>query len=255
MFRPRVIPCLLLENRRLIKTVRFENGQYVGDPINTLRIFNEKEVDEIAILDTAATVKNKAPDFDLIAELASECFMPLAYGGGIKTVDAAKKILNLGIEKIIINSQAVKEPQLIKKIADMTGSSSVVVSIDVKRNIFGQYQIFIEGGEKKTGISPVEFAVKMQTMGAGEILLNSIDRDGVMGGYDLQLIKMVTDAVDIPVIACGGAGSIQHFSEALSNAKAAAVAAGSFFVFHGKHKAVLISYPNSKELLSFSNER
>lgn len=249
MLRPRVIPCLLLENRRLIKTVRFEKGQYVGDPINTLKIFNEKEVDEIAILDTTATVKNKTPDFDFIAELASECFMPLAYGGGIKTADAAKKILNLGVEKIIINSQAVKEPELIKKIADMAGSSSVVVSIDVKRNMFGQYQVFIEGGKKKTGLHPLEFAVKMQAMGAGEILLNSIDRDGVMSGYDLQLIKMVTDAVDIPVIACGGAGNIQHFSEALKSAKAAAVAAGSFFVFHGKHRAVLISYPSNKELL------
>lgn len=244
MLRPRIIPCLLLENRRLIKTVRFKNGRYVGDPINTLRIFNEKEVDEIAILDTTATVKNKAPDFDFIAELASECFMPLAYGGGIKTVEAAKKILNLGVEKVIINSQAINEPELIKKIANAAGSSSVVVSIDAKRNIFGQYQIFIEGGEKKTGINPVEFAVKMQTMGAGEILLNSIDRDGVMDGYDLQLIKMVTDAVDIPVIASGGAGNIEHLAQAIREGCASAVAAGSMFVFHGKHRAVLISYPS-----------
>lgn len=249
MFRPRVIPCLLLENRRLIKTIQFKNGRYVGDPINTLRIFNEKEVDEIVILDTAATIKKQMPNFDFIAEMASECFMPLAYGGGIQTVESAKRILNLGVEKVIINSQAVREPEFIKKVADVAGSSSVVVSIDAKRNFLGKYQIFIDGGRKKVSLHPVEFAAQMQLMGAGEILLNLIDRDGMMLGYDLELIKKVVEAVDIPVIACGGGGSIQHFAEVLKSTKVAAVAAGSFFVFHGKHKAVLISYPSNQELL------
>jgi cyclase len=240
--RPRIIPCLLLRGQGLVKTVGFKKHTYIGDPINTVRIFNEKEVDELVLLDISANEEGRGPSFEKISEIASEAFMPMSYGGGIRSVDEAMKVLTLGFEKVVINAAAIKNPNMVRQLADLTGNQSVVISIDVKKTLFGRHEVYSNGGAKSTGLDPVNYAVKMQEMGAGEIFLNSIDRDGKMQGYDLELIKTVTASVDIPVIVCGGAGNLAHFSDALRSG-AAAVAAGSFFVFHGRHRAVLISYP------------
>jgi len=248
MLRTRVIPCLLLKGRGLVKTVKFKNPKYLGDPINVVKIFNDKEVDELVFLDITATVENKRPPFSLLENIASECFMPLGYGGGIRTLDDVKTILGLGIEKIAINTYAVENPSFVTEAADFAGSQSVVVSIDVKKNSLGKYEVFTHGGRKATGLDPVKFAVEMEKIGAGELFLNSIDRDGTMQGYDLDLIKRVTGAVNIPVVACGGAGKVQDLADAVKKGGASAAAAGSIFVFQGPHWAVLISYTTSKEL-------
>jgi cyclase len=248
MFRPRVIPCLLLWNKGLVKTVRFNDPTYLGDPINIVKIFNDKEVDELVFLDITATVENKKPPFKLISEIASECFMPLGYGGGIKNLEDIRTILSLGVEKIFINSYAVENPFFIRRAADLFGSQSIVVSIDVKKSLFIKYQVFTRCGKKATGLDPVRFAVEMEQMGAGELLLNSIDRDGTMQGYDITLIRAVSEAVGIPVVACGGARTVNDLAEAIKQGGASAAAAGSMFVFHGPHRAVLINFPSSEEL-------
>lgn len=248
MLKIRVIPALLLRDRGLVKTVHFKNPKYVGDPVNAVRIFNEKEVDELIFFDTTATIENRGPNFSLISDIASECFMPLGYGGGIRDLQDIKELFNLGIEKIVINTRAVKDPTFVKTAADTFGNQSIVVSIDVKRTLFGKYEVFTHGGAKGTGIDPVNFAKYMEEMGAGEIILTSIDRDGEMSGYDIELLKKVTSILTIPVVASGGAGRIEHFVDAILKGGAAAVAAGSFFVFSGKHRAVLITYPSEKEL-------
>ena len=250
MLRTRVIPSLLLRNRGLVKTVKFKDAKYIGDPINAVRIFNDKEVDELVFLDINATVENKPPQFDLIKDIATECFMPFGYGGGIHDLDTAQKILKMGSEKIIVNS-AASNFELLQDMADVFGSQSVVVSIDVKRSMRGKYEIYTHSGTKKTGINPVEFAMDVEKNGAGEILLNSIDRDGTMSGYDLDLLSSVTKKVNIPVVACGGAGQLEHFEQAVSKGGASAVAAGSMFVFHGIHRAVLINYPTQEELKQY----
>ncbi|TLD40944.1 MAG: Imidazole glycerol phosphate synthase cyclase subunit [Candidatus Jettenia ecosi] len=244
MLKTRVIPCLLLKNRGLIKTIKFKDPKYVGDPINAVRIFNEKEVDELIFLDTTATLENRKPNFQFISEIASECFMPFGYGGGIRDVNDIKEIFNLGVEKIIINSYAVENPDFIRKASELYGSQSIVVSIDVKKNFFGKYEIYTQSGKKPTKLDPVEFAVKMQEFGAGEIFLNSIDRDGTLQGYDIELIKKVSESLSISVIASGGAGKIEDFVDAAKKGGASAVAAGSMFIFHGKYRAVLINYPS-----------
>lgn len=244
----RVIPVLLYSGTGLTKTIRFKNHRYVGDAVNAVRILNEKEVDELVFLDISATPKRREPDYRLIADVASEAFMPMAYGGGITTAEQARRILRLGVEKISINSAAVANPALISEIAGVTGSQSVIASIDVKRNLRGRYEVLTAGGQKRTGLDPVRFAQQMEQLGAGEILLNSIDRDGTMEGYDLALLRQVTNAVRIPVVACGGAGKLGDFRDARQEGGASAVAAGSMFVFHGKHRAVLISYPSQAEL-------
>ena len=248
MLKTRVIPCLLLKGKGLVKTVKFENPKYVGDPINAVKIFNDKEVDELIFLDIEATVEGRKPPVKLISEIASECFMPLSYGGGLRNLDDIKAIFNLGVEKVIINSYAIENPRFINEASKFYGNQSIVVAIDVKRSTKGKYEIFSRGGKKKTNLDPVEHAMKMETLGAGEIFLNSIDRDGTMEGYDIGLIKEVAESVTIPVIACGGAGRIEHFVEAVKKAGASAVAAGSMFVFHGKHRAVLTTYPSVEEL-------
>ncbi len=248
MFRPRVIPCLLLKNKGLVKTVKFKNPNYLGDPINIVKLFNDKEVDELIFLDITATIENKKPPFDFIAAIASECFMPLTYGGGIRNLEDIKIIFNLGVEKIAINSYAVKNPSFITTAADLYGSQSIIVSIDVKRESLGKYQIFTHGGRKATGLDPVRFAVEMEQRGAGELFLNSIDRDGTMEGYDIKLVQKVTEAVHIPVVACGGAGTISDLVDSVKKGGASAAAAGSMFVFHGPHRAVLINFPTPKEL-------
>ena len=248
VFRPRIIPCLLLHHLGLVKTVRFKNPKYLGDPINIVKIFNDKEVDELFFVDIDATSERKSPSFELIERVAGEAFMPLGYGGGIRTLEDAKRILGLGIEKVAINSYAIENPQFIREASALVGSQSVVVSIDVKKNLFGKYEIFTHSGRKATGLDPVRFAVEIENMGAGEVLLNSIDRDGTMKGYDLKLIKEMTSALSIPVVACGGARTVQDLAAAVKQGGASAAGAGSMFVFQGPHRAVLISYPTRAAL-------
>jgi len=248
MLKTRVIPCLLLQNAGLVKTIQFKNPTYLGDPINTVKIFNEKEVDELLFLDISATEEKKRPNFGLIEQIASECFMPLGYGGGIRNFEDAKLMFSLGVEKIVLNTFAHEDPTIIRKLSETFGSQSVVVSMDVKKSLLGKHEVFTARGKKNTHKQPAEWAKAVKSQGAGEIFVNSIDRDGTYKGYDLPLIKSVAASVNIPVVACGGAGSLAHFGEAVKEAGAAAVAAGSFFVFHGPHRAVLINFPTQKDL-------
>jgi len=251
MITPRVIPCLLLSGLGLVKTEKFKNPKYVGDPRNAVKIFNEKEVDELVILDIKATPEGKPPKNDLVREIVSEAFMPIAYGGGIRSVEDARSMLQLGIEKVVINTAAVEDSSLIRAAAQEFGSQSVVMCMDIKRNFLGRNELYIYGGRKNTKLDPVTFAKRMEEMGAGEIIVNSIDRDGTMTGYDIELIRSVTSAVQIPVIACGGAGKLDDFRKVVSDGGASAAAAGSFFVFYGKHNAVLISYPTPEEIREY----
>jgi len=241
--RPRVIPVLLLSNEGIVKTVKFKNPTYLGDPINAVKIFNEKEVDELCILDIEASKNRKEPDFEWLTNIASEAFMPLSYGGGITSIDQIKRLIKVGFEKVVLNTSAIRNPELISEAAKIAGSQSIVVSIDVKKNLWGKYVAVIEDGNTKTDVSPVELAVRSEKLGAGEIIINSIDNDGVMMGYDYKLIKSITSEVGIPVIALGGAGNLEHIYKAIYSAGAHAAAAGSLFVYYGPKKAVLINYP------------
>jgi imidazole glycerol-phosphate synthase subunit HisF len=245
--RIRVIPVLLLHEGGLVKSVRFKNYAYVGDPINAVKIFNEKEIDEIVVLDIDASREKRGPDIKRIREITGEAFIPLAYGGGITTTEQVKELFYNGVEKVIFNYQAHHQPGIITETAKLVGSQSVVASIDVKKNWLGKYKVYTLNGTAQTGMDPVIFAKQMTEAGAGEIFLNAIDRDGTYDGYDLELLKQVSEAVSIPVTACGGAGSVEDFVRAVQ-AGASAVAAGSFFVFQRPHRAVLISYPSQKEL-------
>lgn len=248
MLKSRVIPCLLLKDGGLVKTTRFAKPQYVGDPINAIRIFNDKEVDELVLLDIDATRSGRGPAYSTIEEVASECFMPLAYGGGVRSVEEARRILRLGVEKVIFNGAAWHDPQTLARAAAEFGSQAVVASIDVRRKIFGRYEVYVDNGTKPTGQSPADYARRMESIGVGEILLSAIDQDGVMKGYDLSLIASVTSAVGIPVVASGGAGTLADLRAAIEQGGAAAVSAGAMFVFHGPHRAVLITYPSRQEL-------
>ncbi len=248
MYRPRVIPCLLLKNQGLVKTVRFKDPKYLGDPINIVKIFNDKEVDELVFLDIAATVEGREPPYALLEDIASEAFMPLGYGGGIRSLDQVRTILGLGVEKVVINTSAFENPGLVSEAAGLVGSQSVVVSMDVRKTFWGKYEVCTRGGRKATGLDPMAFAAEMERLGAGELVLNSIDRDGTMKGYDLDLIRAVTGRVNIPVVACGGAGSVADLAAAVKEGRASAAGAGSMFVFHGPHRAVLISYPKDEDL-------
>lgn len=247
MLNVRVIPCLLLSNGGLVKTVGFESPRYVGDPINAVRIFNDKEVDELVFLDIEATPTGAGPGYELLADIASEAFMPFAYGGGITSLEQARRLFALGVEKVVINTAAERTPGLVSEIAAAAGSSSVVASVDVKRNWRGQHSVWVAGGRRDTRRDPVAWARELERAGAGEILLTSINRDGTQSGYDLELVRRVAEAVGIPVVAAGGAGTLAHFREAVDSG-ASAVAAGAMFVFHGKHRAVLITYPGRDEL-------
>jgi cyclase len=250
MLRIRIIPSLLLRNQGLVKTVGFKDPKYVGDPINAIRIFNEKEVDELIVFDTTATVDGRKPNFKLISDIAGECFMPFGYGGGIRDLADIKTLFSIGVEKVVINSYAIEKPIFIKDAADHFGSQSIIVSIDAKRNLLGKYTVYTYGGKIATKYDPVKLAQFMEEMGAGEIILTSIDRDGTMKGYDIDLIKKVTSVLNIPVVAIGGAGKIQDFIDAIQKGGASAVSAGSMFVFQGKHRAVLISYPSMEDIQS-----
>ncbi len=247
MIRPRVIPTLLIDNGNLVKTKKFANPQYLGDPINAIRIFNEKGVDELCVLDITASKEGKDPDFDLLEKMATESFMPLSYGGGIKSVDQIKKLFRIGFEKVVLNTAAYDNIDLVSEAANYFGSQSVVCSVDYKKTLFGT-SCFVNDGNKKVKVSPVELARKYAEVGAGELLLYSIDRDGMRIGYDLEMIKDVAMELSIPVIACGGAKMISDLKMAL-DAGADAVAAGSLFVFFGERQAVLINYPEEKEFI------
>lgn len=242
MLKTRVIPALLLRNGGLVKTRGFRDPVYVGDPINAVKIFNDKEVDELVFLDIDASKARRDPNFELLESIAAEAFMPFGYGGGVRTLDQLKRLLSIGIEKVILNTAALENPGFVEDCARVAGSSSVVVSIDVAKGMLGGRVIRVAGGSRRVPGKPDEVAAEMEQLGAGEILLNSIDRDGTGKGYDLELVGQVSRAVGVPVVACGGAGSITHMRDAV-DAGAAAVAAGSMFVFHGPHRAVLISYP------------
>lgn len=248
MLRTRVIPCLLLRGEGLVKTVRFKEPRYVGDPINAIRIFNDKEVDELILLDITASREGRGPAFGAIRDFASECFMPVGYGGGIRSLADAREVLALGIEKVILNTMALRRPELIAELSREFGAQAVVVSIDARKKLLGGYEVMAAAGSEKTGLAPVDHAKRMVALGAGEIFLNAIDRDGTGSGYDIALVRSVAQAVQVPVIACGGAGSLADFSAAVNDGQASAVAAGSMFVFHGKHRAVLITYPGRDEL-------
>lgn len=246
--RPRVIPCLLLLEAGLVKTVRFRDPTYLGDPINIVRIFNDKGVDELILLDIGASRNGTQPQFDLIARIAGECFMPLCYGGGVRSLEDMEKLYGLGVEKVALNSAWVERPGLLREASERFGCQSLVASIDVKRGWFGRHEVRTCGGRRRTALEPVTLARRAEDLGAGEVLLTSIDRDGTGTGYDVGLIRRVTDAVRIPVVACGGAGKLQDLAAAVRDGHAAAAAAGSLFVFQGKHRAVLISYPTEAEL-------
>ncbi len=248
MLRPRLIPCLLVHNGGLVKTVNFANPKYVGDPINAVRIYNEKEVDELVVLDIDATVKGAEPDYQLISHLASECRMPLCYGGGVRTVAQIEKIISLGVEKVAVSSAVVENPKLISDAATRVGSQSVVVVIDVRKTgLLRRQEVVTHNGSRRTGLNPVEFARQMAEFGAGEIVINSVDRDGEMKGYDLDLIEQVRQAVHLPLTVLGGAGSLDDLKVLISRYGIIGAAAGSLFVFKGRYRAVLINYPNRVE--------
>jgi cyclase len=244
----RVIPCLLLRDSGFVKTRAFKNPVYLGDCFNTVRLFSEKEVDELLILDIAATPAGRPPNFDLLQELAGECFMPVAYGGGIRSMEDMRRLLRAGFEKVALNTEAQRNPGVIEEAAREFGSQAVVVALDVRRKMFGRYEVFVNGGRQSTGVDPVTAARRAADLGAGEILLTSIDRDGSMEGYDIGLIRTVTEAIPVPLVACGGAGTLRDFRDAIREGGASAVAAGSLFVFVGKHRAVLITYPSQADL-------
>jgi len=248
MLRPRIIPSLLIHDNGLVKTVNFKNPKYVGDPINAVRIFNEKAVDELAVFDIDATVLGKEPNYSLIERLASQSMMPLCYGGGVKTVEQAQRIFSLGIEKIALSSAVLQNPKLITEISDRVGAQSVIVVLDVKKKILGGYEVYTHNGKKATGINPFKFVEEAQKLGAGEIVINSIDKDGVMKGYDLDLIAKVRERISLPMTVLGGAGSLQDIEKVIDQHGVIGVAAGSLFVFQRPHRAVLISYPTQQEL-------
>lgn len=248
MFRPRVIPILLLKGQGLIKSNKFKDYRYIGDPINAVKIFNDLKADELVFLDILASKENRIISIDFVKQVGDEANMAFAVGGGIRTIKNIKEIINAGAEKVVINTYAAENPNFIKQASDFFGSSTIVVSIDVKKSFLGKAQVYTLGGTKSTRLNPITFAKLMEENGAGEIIINSIDCDGTMLGYDFELIKNISEAVKIPVIASGGCGSLGDLKKAAVESYASAVAAGSFFVYHGPRKAVLINYPSQNEL-------
>lgn len=249
MLSTRVIPCLQLIDQSLVKTVKFGKHGYIGDPINTVRIFNELEVDELCFLDIRATIQKRPVNFKILQEISNECFMPLSYGGGIRDFETAKKILSIGFEKVVINTYAIEKPEFITQLAEHFGNQSVIGSIDVNKNVWGNYHVYSHDGTKKTKLDPIEWAVELENIGAGELLITSMDRDGTWKGYDIDLIKMITDEVNVPVIANGGAGCIVDIGEVVKEGRASAVALGSMVVYQQKNMGVLVNFPDKKELI------
>lgn len=248
MLLKRVMPCLLLINDALIKTIKFKNPNYIGDPINTVRIFNQKEVDELIFLDISATKNNHNPPFHIISNISQECFMPFSYGGGIKTMEHVDKLFSIGVEKISINNIIFNNPDFITKVAKKYGNQSIIASIDVKKDIWGNYKVYSYVKQQILKLKPTEYAKYLENLGAGEILLTSVDNDGVMKGYDIKLVKEIVDFVSIPVIACGGAGTIKDIDDVLNIGDASGAAVGSMVVYQSKNRAVLINYPDRSEL-------
>lgn len=248
MLRARVMPCLLLQDGRLVKTTRFKSPVYVGDPINAIKIYNEKEVDELIVLDISATVEGREPDYALLESLASECFMPICYGGGVRTMAQLKRVFSMGYEKVALNSYAAENPDFLGEASATYGSQSIVVSVDVKKRFLKGYKVVTNSGNRTKSRDPAEYARLMQSAGAGEILLYSVDRDGTWQGFDIELIRSVCAAVDVPVIACGGAGSLADIESAVQRGGASAVALGSMAVFQGKNLGVLINFPKRADL-------
>lgn len=250
MLRHRVIPTLLLHNKGLYKTVKYsiKKGKYVGDPINAIKILNDKGIDELIFLDIDASKKKKQPDFNMIKNIASECFMPLAYGGGIASLSQIKTIFQIGIEKVIINSILFEDITFLQKASNMFGSQSIVASVDIKKNLFGKYRIYNSSKKRNLNLDIREYLLSLEKNGAGEIYISCVDRDGTFEGYDTEIIKKVIKGIKIPVIINGGARNIKDFSKAINECGVHAVSAGSFFVFNGPHKAVLITYPDYNDL-------
>lgn len=247
MLRPRIIPCLLVHEKGLVKTINFKQPKYVGDPINAVRIFNEKQTDELMVLDIDASVENREPDYKMIEYLASECRMPLCYGGGIKTIEAAERIFALGVEKVALSSAAIDQPNLIAEIAKRVGTQSVVVVLDIKKKWMGGYEIFTHNAKIGTGKNPFSLVPQLEGLGAGEIVINSIDNDGMMKGYDLNLVEKIRELTTLPLTALGGAGSLQDIGQLIKKFGIIGAAAGSLFVFKGVYRAVLINYPTPQE--------
>lgn len=247
MLRPRIIPCLLVRDKGLVKTVGFAESKYIGDPINAVRIFNEKGVDELIVLDIDASVRGTEPDYRMIENIAAESRMPLCYGGGIRSAEHAKTIISLGVEKVAISSAAIKDPSLISRVADAVGRQSAVVVLDVKAGRWGNYEVWTQNGTKSTRRSPKELAVELEQAGVGEIVLNSIDNDGRMKGYDLKMVEPVREAIGVPLTVLGGAGSLKDIGELIRRFGVIGAAAGSLFVFKGVYRAVLINYPSAAE--------
>ncbi|NUM33066.1 MAG: imidazole glycerol phosphate synthase subunit HisF [Candidatus Brocadiae bacterium] len=248
MLRTRIIPCLLLKGNSLVKTVKFDRFEYIGDPMNTCRIFNELEVDEMAILDIRASKEKKEINFSLLEVLVSECFMPLSYGGGIQDASHAEKLFSMGFEKIILNSILFSKPELIQDISKVYGCQSIIVAIDVRKSFLKGYEVYSHSGTQRQNIPLMEWVKKVESLGAGEILLTSIDREGTWKGFDLDMVKMVSNAVKIPVIAHGGAGCISHIQEVVKEGHASAVGLGSMVVFQNKGMGVLVNFPDKRQL-------
>ena len=248
MFRPRIIPVLLLRNLGLVKSVKFKDYRYIGDPINAVKIFNDLRADELVFLDINASNEKRKISLDFVRKVGDECNMPFAVGGGIRTITDIREVLNAGAEKVVINTAASEDPDFITRAAGEFGSSTIVVCIDVKKKMLGGEHTFIYSGNKSTSYDPVRFASLMQEKGAGELIIQSIDHDGMMEGYNLELIRKISNSVTIPVVACSGAGKTAHLKEVVETANASAVAAGSMFVYHGPRRAVLINYPTHQEI-------
>ncbi len=253
MLRTRVIPCLQLIDESLVKTVKFDKYGYIGDPINTVRIFNELEVDELCFLDIRASVEKRPPNFEILHQIADECFMPLSFGGGVRDAETAKKILSIGFEKIVLNTAAYEIKNLVTEIANHSGNQSVIGSIDVKKNMWGKYQVYICDGTKKIDIDPIEWAQELESLGVGEILITSMDNDGTWKGYDVDIISKLSQSVRIPVIANGGAGSIDHIEDVVRKTNVSAVAIGSMVVYQAKGLGVLVNFPDRSKLESIIN--
>jgi cyclase len=253
MFLPRIIPVLLLKGKGLVKTVKFKEPKYIGDPINAVKIFNDLKTDELIFLDISASKESRTISIDLVKDIGDEAFMPFGVGGGIKSTTQIEYLLKAGAEKVIINTNAILNPALIEEASRVFGSQSIVVSLDVRKTLFGKYECWIKDGSENTKVHPVDLAKKAEALGAGELIINSIDLDGVMNGYNIELVKSIADIISIPVVACGGAGNLEHLKQGYFEGNAHALAAGSMFVFHGPRKAVLINYPSKCELKQLFN--
>lgn len=255
MLRPRIIPCLLIKNKGLVKTTNFENPKYVGDPINTVKIFNEKEVDELMVLDIDATVDKREPDYAMIEKLAEECRMPLCYGGGVTAAAQVQRIVQLGVEKVAVSAAALDNQTLLSEASELVGKQSIVIVLDVKKSFLGnKYEVWTHNGKKNTGNDPMELAREMEKRGAGEIVINSVDNDGLMKGYDLSLAEMIREIIHVPLTVLGGAGSLNDIGILINKFGTIGAAAGSLFVFKGVYRAVLINYPNRSEKDTLINQ-